>query len=302
VNNRQEGETTMNVADRSAWVAKIIHGFWASEITNTLGNGTGEKAWDEPLVAFARGDDPLFEKIKKDIGPFYWTPAEVFDLAFPGAPRTVEDLSVVSWVLPQTEATKADQRREMVVPSERWARSRYYGEEFNCRLRLHLVATLTAAGFPAVAPERLPEYAPHCRSERFGLSANWSERHAAWIAGHGTFGLSDGLITVRGKAVRFGSVIVACPLVPTKRPYSGHQDWCLWYSRGTCGACIRRCPGNAISEAGHNKDKCFHYSRTVTTPYATAHYGTGSTPCGLCQVKIPCESRNPTEVIPDRQV
>jgi epoxyqueuosine reductase len=93
--------------------------------------------------------------------------------------------------------------------------------------------------------------------------------------------------------VRFGSVVAAIDLEPTPRPYAGHQDWCLWYARGTCGACIRRCPAEAISEAGHDKPKCFDYIRNVTTPYATEHYGTGATPCGLCQVRIPCEAKNP---------
>jgi epoxyqueuosine reductase QueG len=279
------------VGEPKAWIEQVIRDFCATA-ANSLENGTGEKAWGEPRVAFACGDDPLYEMLKADIGPFFWTPAEAFALAFPDTPLPVGRLTVISYILPQTEATRADQRRETEVPAERWARSRFFGETFNCELRLNLAATLTEAGIPAVAPERLPGFA-YRQSERYGLASNWSERHTAWIAGHGTFGLSDGLITELGKAVRFGSVVAAIDLEPTPRPYAGHQDWCLWYARGTCGACIRRCPADAITEAGHDKQKCFDYIRNVTTPYATEHYGTGATPCGLCQVKIPCEARNP---------
>ena len=159
-------------------------------------------------------------------------------------------------------------------------------------LRLHLVEQLTSAGFPAVAPERLADFG-YRDSERFGIASNWSERHTAWIAGLGTFGLSDGLITRAGKAVRFGSVVARAELVATPRPYTGHQDWCLWHARGTCGVCMKRCPIDAITEKGHDKAACFDYIRNITTPYVRDNYGTGATPCGLCQVKIPCEAKPP---------
>ena len=274
------------------WIEETIREFWATSPKNTLHYDSGEKAWEEPLVGYARGDDPLFARLKEEIGPFFWTPQEAFALAYPDAPTPAEELSVISWVLPQTEATRAEQRREDLYPAERWARSRWFGEMFNCDLRLHLADALSKAGFPATAPERQKGF-DYRQSERFGIASNWSERHVAHIAGLGTFGLSDGLITPRGKAVRVGSVVAKIRLEATPRPYSTHQEWCLWFAEGTCGACIRRCPADAITEGGHDKEMCRTYIRDVTTPYAVDHYDTGATPCGLCQVKIPCEDRNP---------
>jgi epoxyqueuosine reductase len=271
-------------------VKNIIRTFWAESPENTLYPHSGERAWDEPLVGFARGDDPLFAELKSAIGPFFWTPREAFGLAFPE--EEPEGLSVICYALPQTEATRRDQREQSHYPAERWARSRWLGERFNVALRLHLAAALTEAGHPAVAPERLPDFA-YRQSERFGLASNWSERHAAHIAGLGTFGLSEGLITPRGKAVRFGSVVARVPLAPTPRPYTDHQAWCLWYARGTCGVCMHRCPVDAIAPGGHDKDRCNDYIRNVTTPYAVRTYGSEATPCGLCQVKIPCEAKIP---------
>lgn len=273
-------------------IESLIFDFWATSPENTLNNGTGEKAWDEPLVRVAAGDDPLFAQIKFDIGPFYWLPEEAYALAFPDDPVAAKDLSVVSWALPQTDATLADQREAMTLPAERWARSRDFGEKFNCALRLHVAGTLTEAGFSAVAPERLAGF-DYRQSETFGIASNWSERHTAYIAGLGTFGLSDGLITERGKAARFGSVVVRRQLPVDERSYAGHQDWCLWYAEGRCGICIRRCPPKAISPAGHDKSKCFDYIREVTAPHAQSTYGTEATPCGLCQVGIPCMRKNP---------
>lgn len=276
----------------AAWVEGLIRDFWANSPENTLANGSDEKAWDEPLVGYAAAVHPLFHQYATDLAPFYWTPQQAFQLAFPEIPVRDEELSIISWILPQTAATRADQGQSTELPAERWARSRDYGERFNCALRLHLAATLSAAGYPAIAPERLPAF-DYQRSERFGIASNWSERHTAHAAGLGTFGLSDGLITRRGKAVRIGSVVARIDLPATPHAYAQHQAWCLWYARGTCGACMRRCPADAITAAGHDKDKCFAYIRQVTAPYAQKTFGTKATPCGLCQVRIPCEARNP---------
>jgi epoxyqueuosine reductase QueG len=275
-------------------VEKIIRDYWTSAPSNSLHLETGEKAWAQPHVAIAHGDDPLFLHHKEMIGSFLWTPEEAYNLAFPSSSASASELRVISYVLPQTPETRLDQRLEKTMPAERWARSRFHGEEFNCDLRLHLAETLTEAGHPAVAPERLPEF-QYQQSEKYGLASNWSERHAAFIAGHGTFSLSDAMITRWGKAVRFGSVVSHIELPITERAYGeNHHAWCLWYAKGTCGACAKRCPADAITtENGHDKQACYTYIRGTTAPYATKTYGTGATPCGLCQVKIPCESQVP---------
>lgn len=276
----------------AAWVEHLIRRYWATNPQNRLKTGSDEKAWDEPLVGFARANHPLFAQLAKDLSPFYWTPAQAFQLAFPDSPEQAEDLCVISWVLPQTAATRADQRQVDKLPAERWARSRDFGERFNCALRLHIAATLTAAGYKSMAPDRLPEFGIR-RSDSIGIASNWSERHTAHIAGLGTFGLSDGLITPRGKAVRFGSVVARIDLPATQHAYDNHHAWCLWYAKGTCGICAQRCPADAISGAGHDKDKCFDYIQRVTAPYAQHTFGTEATPCGLCQVHVPCEERIP---------
>jgi len=286
------------MSDAVEQVEKIILDFWASSPGNSLQLATGEKAWEKPQVAIARGDDPLFLRNKEMIGPFLWTPEEAYAMAFPDDPAPAGELRVISYVLPQTPETRADQRREETLPCQRWALSRFHGEAFNCDLRHHLADTLTKAGTPSVAPERLPGFA-YQQSERFGLASNWSERHAAFVAGHGTFSLSDAMITRWGKAVRFGSVVSRINLPSTTRSYGDdHLAWCLWYAKGTCGACVKRCPVDAITtDHGHDKQACFNYIRETTAPYATQTFGTGATPCGLCQVGIPCESQVPPALL-----
>lgn len=274
------------------WVKNIIRDFLQFSENNTLGTDPHERAWADPLVGFSRGDDPLYEQFKKDIGPFYLTPGEIYNRTFPERRVRPEFLTIISWVLPQTEATKSDSRKEFWYPPERWARSRQYGEDCNVRLHVHVVKELRQGGYRAVAPSRSNLCGLQI-SERFGESASWSERHAAYVSGLGTFGLCDGLITAAGKAVRCGSVIACINIPPRQRPYTDIHEYCLFYSKGICGACINRCPAGAITTKGHDKEKCRAYIANAALPYCFSQFRLAANACGLCQTKVPCESGIP---------
>ncbi|MGE4421618.1 MAG: 4Fe-4S ferredoxin [Pseudodesulfovibrio sp.] len=281
----------MNIQTLSARMADWM----ADPDNNSLGPGLDLPAFDVPLVGCAAGDDPLFDFLKQDIGPdFYWTPAEAFARAFPGSAATGADLSVVSWVLPQTEHTRKAHGQHKEMPSEEWSRARHYGEKVNEALRRFVVGVFAEEDVDACAPALLPDWT-RAESPKYGFASTWSERHTAHACGLGTFGLSDGLITPRGKAIRVGSVIVRAHITPTPRPYTRHNEWCLFHATGKCRACIKRCPAGAISEKGHDKVKCKTYIRSITAPHVEANQlGFRVNSCGLCQVRVPCESRNPT--------
>lgn len=284
---------------RSTMTAVTYRQFWSNRITqlvtetpeNSLHDLDG-KAWGRPLVGIARGDDPLFQEYKQVIGDVHWTPVEALQIAYPKETFDPQNLRVICWILPQTKETLAEQRLQQKLPGRRWVLSRHYGEKFNEWLRITLRDEFRGCGIRATAPTLLSEWA-YRQTPQAGLCSNWSERHAAYAAGLGTFGLSDGLITEAGKAVRIGSIIVACDMEPTARTATSHTANCLFYAQGTCGACIPRCPVAAISRHGHDKPACHDYIRTVTAPYAFEVCQQQVTPCGLCQTRIPCETRNP---------
>ncbi|PLX66308.1 MAG: 4Fe-4S ferredoxin [Denitrovibrio sp.] len=262
---------------------------------NTL-KAFNEKAWETAVVGFASGADPLFNIYKSLIGDFYWTPKDAIKLAYPNDTFNENNLSVIVWILPQTDTTLIDQRKETELPSSRWIHSRHYGEHFNMILREQLQSKFISLGIKAVAPAVREEFG-YRQSTAYGYASNWSERHTAYAAGLGTFGLSDGFITEKGKAIRIGSVVIDAHITPDERIFENHTDNCLYYAKGTCGACIKRCPVGAISAEGHDKQICHDYIRGVTAPYAKEILGEMQTPCGLCQVKIPCEKQNPVKRI-----
>ena len=284
-----EGDTNIS-GDR---IKKVILEFIATSPQNSIRNKAGDSAWDLALVGFSSGADQIWQQYKEYVGAFHWTPWEVFNQHRPEEASSSEQLTVISWILPQREMVRNSNRRAKKYPSEEWARVRVYGEDFNMALRRHVVKSLEQVGHATVAPMLAPNWTV-VKSERFSYASTWSERHAAYAAGLGTFGLSDGLITAKGKAMRAGSVVSKMSVNPTPRPYSNHQAYCLFFTDGTCGKCIDRCPARAITEAGHDKEKCRqHLVRSreyVKEAYKFEGYG-----CGLCQVGVPCEAGIPVK-------
>jgi len=246
--------------------------------------------FDAPLVGFSAADDPLFSQYKTVIGAFHLTPAELAAQTEAGGewtPRTV-----ISWVLPITRATRESNRGDGPYPSRPWSETRSFGEAFNGALRRHLAAYLARAGFHAFAPQFHPAWHEYPETP-VGVASSWSERHAAYAAGLGTFSLNDALITPLGIGHRLGSVITDLEIAPSPRPYRDHYSACLYYREGTCGACVRRCPVNALSQEGHDKTVCREHVYTTIPKAVGELYQVAATGCGLCQTKVPCESRIP---------
>ncbi len=291
---------------------RILRDFIADPARNNMGPGGSDPAWEDFLLGFAAGDDPLFEDLKLHAGPRHWTPAEAFARGREARPRRQPsevprgagtpsarpgDLTVVSWAVCQTEATKAANRRETRMPSEPWARSRIYGQEGNVALHRVMLDTLLAEGYEAVAPSLLPAWAeadPHTN----GWVSTWSERHVAYVSGLGTFGLAGGLITRKGQAIRLGSVVVKAVIPATPRRYDGPFAYCLHYSGDGCAACADRCPTGSISVEGRDKEACALHLKPRSAEYVKRQYGFDGYGCGLCQTAVPCESGIPEGLAP----
>ena len=272
-------------------VEHVVCEFIDHSPANTLGGEIQEPAFCDPLVGYATGADPMFEELKEAVGPGHWTPAEAFATGT-GQQVPPEELTVISWVLAQTPATKADNRKEDRFPAERWARNRIFGQQGNDELHRLLCRAISDAGMEAVAPSLLPQWREKPDPDRF-MVTSWSERHVAHVAGLGTFGLCDGLITPRGKAIRLGSIVAHAVLPPTPRPYQSHTEYCLFYSRGICGACVKRCPVDSVSTTGRDKLRCAKHLNPGTREFVEREYGFAGYGCGLCQTGVPCESRIP---------
>ena len=282
--------------DPALFVERVIKDFVRDSQPSVLEEGRGGPFFDEPLVGFADGDDPLFQEYKKVIGPLHLAPREALDLYLEskGAAGNSARISVISFIMPIAKGTRLKQREETRVGCLEWNRTRWKGQEFVLALSRHVVSELESVGCRAVAPEAESFHKVDLKA----YTSNWSHRHMAYAAGLGTFGLTDGFLSPVGMAMRCGSIVTDAVIKPTPRKWSDPHGACLFYQNEECGRCISRCPAGAITAKGHDKQKCsdyLGYGREIVKQLGREGYIGHYAGCGLCQTKVPCEAGIPSD-------
>jgi epoxyqueuosine reductase QueG len=272
------------------WFLEKINNFLKSDERNKM-KKVDNSYFFEPdvLVGFVSGNDSIFTKYKEIIGDFYLTPKEAYKWFCEknNIPISTDNLTVVAYILPINTKTKDENfKYSEEMPSERWANTRLYGEEANRSIQAHLIEELEKIGINSMAPTNERKL---FKINRRIWASNWSHRHCCYASGLGSFGLSDGFINARGKAMRCGSIIVDynLPSDASNRPKDPYE-YCI-----NCGDCIKRCPVKAISfENRHDKMVCSKHV-TGTVPYINENYGINIYACGLCQVGVACSDNIP---------
>ncbi|MEL7650037.1 MAG: 4Fe-4S binding protein [Sedimentibacter sp.] len=237
----------------------------------------GMKIFDAPIFAFCSADDECFALLKQPsaIGEHFMLPREWMP----------PSKTVISFFLPFSEEVRKGNRKDMSWPSEEWLHGRIEGQILVNKLCMHLRSELESAGYESIVPsldERFWSNTNGTNHETM-FTSNWSERHAAFVCGLGTFGLSKGLITPKGMAGRFGSIITGLHLSPDRRDYENVYEYC-----SMCGKCVKNCPINAITmENGKDHFICSEFLNKTREKHSP-RYG-----CGKCQVDVPCECRIP---------
>ena len=242
----------------------------------------GQVIFRTPVMRVGSADDPLWEKMKEPgaVGRAYRTPSEWL----PGAK------SVISFFFPFTDHIVNGNRDRPVLPGTAWMASYRYEERFTQRVCHRMEDFLRQRGIRAYAPYAGDEFQAVCLpgsnpalDPDLSFTSNWSERHAAYICGLGTFSLTRALITEKGMAGRFSSVITDLELPADKRDYTSEFEYCT-----NCGACAKRCPVHAITP-GKGKDQELSYSwlSRIEAEYP------GCDCCGKCMVGTLCSRRIP---------
>src|SRR5512145_2042678 len=138
------------------FIEEAIKTFVRENDANRLASFHGEPIFEEPLVGFAAGDDPLFDEYKKVVHEEHFTPREILarhhqeNLKNAGAEPEIA--SVISFVLPANRETLRSNALEKEGPSLRWNHTRWLGQDFIDALSLHLADLLQSLGIEAVAP------------------------------------------------------------------------------------------------------------------------------------------------------
>lgn len=238
----------------------------------------GQRLYDDPIVKIGSADDELWEELKapEAIGYLFRTPKEWMAQA----------KCVVSYFAPFSDYVVEGNCADAVDVGNGWLYARVEGQQMLTEINHFLERWFESQGVKALSPYASDQFryvfeagsSDQIEDKSLSFTSNWSERHVAYVCGMGTFGLSKGLITERGVAGRFGSVIVDACLPITPRSYSDLYEYCTM-----CGACMR-CPGGAITlEGGKSHIACSSYVNKMRELYAP-RFG-----CGKCQVKVPCQ-------------
>ena len=228
--------------------------------------------WKEPLTAYADAADPLFKKLKEVISPTHQLPTELLSDAE----------TVITFFLPFADNINKS-NIEGSLSSRKWAKAYLETNQLVMEINKHIKKILNKHGYNSTVIAATHNF------KEDELISDWSHRHAAYIAGLGTFGINNMLITTKGCAGRIGSIVTNLKLQPTERP---KEEFCLYKYNSSCKACVKRCIVDALSEnsADFARFDCYD----ICLKNDDYHQDLGLTDvCGKCCVDLPCTAENP---------
>ncbi len=262
----------------------------------TYCNQAGQSMFTSATVCVQRGNHPKFAALRNHI-PHHLTPEELFQNDYPDAEGS--SLNVVCIALHFAESIVRDNAKASFYPSDSWYELSYHVDYM---LQAPLVPQSPFSeflrdifsGYRVVFPinssiYRVEQVTPMLRR------ANWSERHVAYIGGLGSFGLHGSLITEKGCACRLINIVTDCPF-PAEEYRAVNEDYnynCLYFQKGVCRQCQKRCPVDSIVGDDHLVERCYGHEYIASCDHAKDRFGAAITACALCLCGVPCSFTNP---------
>ena len=232
---------THNAPELGSLIRQAIH--------QQVSDAGTETEYREPLVAFAAASNPGFAELRQLATEEHMLPGDLL----PGA------RSVVSFFLPfapwVVEANAI--HRERVA--REWAMAYRETNALIDHITGHLAELLAARSIRAAAEPATHNFDP------VTLISRWSHKSVAAVAGLGSFGLHQMVITDAGCAGRFGSLVLDADLPVSE--FEPRQR-CLYFHDGSCLECVARCPASALDpDAPLDKQSCHRHLHGVAEVY-----------------------------------
>lgn len=232
-----------------------------------------QSKWKEPLIAYADAYDEMFYKLRDAVSSSHALPNDAL----------IEAQTVVAYFIPFHESiikSNIDGKQ----CSKEWATAYADTNQLIFDLNTYIKDELEKLGHKAVITP-----ATHNFDEK-KLISNWSHRHVAYIAGLGTFGLNNMLITDKGCCGRFGTFITDVKIEPTKRH---DKENCLYKNKNICKKCVDNCVNGALRIDGFDRFKCYEMCLFNDRFHSDIESTTDA--CGKCLVNVPCSLSNPVK-------
>lgn len=250
------------------WVQTIIEEFIREYEKNTA------TKWGTPVVGFADAD-AVNDQAAKITATHGITEAAVKDASV-----------VIAYFVPFLKEM-ADTNKVNGMASVEWAQAYEETNEMLGRINEHLISELKSKGIRAAVHPEAGSF------DREKLISNWSHRHVAYLAGLGTFGINNMLITEQGCCGRYSTLVTDMD-VESDAPMQ--KEMCRYKVDGSCGACMAKCPSGALTPEGFDRHKCYEICKQNAQIYTSFgnSYGcegeekVGSEVCGKCVAGMPC--------------
>jgi len=236
-----------------------------------------ENMWKAPLMAPVPAVHPQMAMFKQFVCADHFLPADL-----------LEDVKSIIAIFIPFDDRIAESNIEGGKASEEWAKAYVYTNELLDYISAEAGNYLNEKGFSTFLIK-----ATHNFFNEETLSSRWSHRHIAWMAGLGTFGINNMLITKNGCCGRFSSLLTSADCNALDLPILSIQssDACLKKIDGSCGVCQTKCPIQAYGKKGSfNRFKCYDMCKENATHYK--NIGLADV-CGKCLTGLPCSAKNP---------
>lgn len=226
--------------------------------------------WGEPLFGYADANDKLFEKLKEVANPKHLLPSDINDKA----------KTVIAYFLPFDKSIPISNYKGRYASRE-WVVAYIETNRLIAFINLWMIEKLEKKGFKTTRLD------PSFNMDHERLVSVWSNRHVAYIAGLGKFGLNNMLITQKGCCGRLGNFITELELEPNKL---AKEESCLYKHNKSCKLCVNKCVNQALFLERFDRYRCYELCKEN----ARLNQDVGEAEvCGKCLVNIPCSFRNP---------
>lgn len=229
--------------------------------------------WRKPLVNIAAANDPLFDQLKVAVGSEHAMPEDLLQGA----------RSVVVFFLPFQPWLGKKNTEEEFFAAREWAESYVTTNQLIAGINTHLKNIIEKAGYAVSTTPATHNF------DQEKLISGWSHKHLAYIAGLGTFGLNQLLITEAGCCGRLGSLVTSMPLPETPRP---QREWCLEKAGHSCHVCVSRCRYEALHKTRFDRHACYQQCLKNNAHYTDLPL---VDVCGKCACEVPCSYRIPEQ-------
>jgi epoxyqueuosine reductase len=226
-------------------LAGLIH----DTIRRLVAGANATTEYREPLVGFASAGDPRFVELQRAVHPTHLLPGDLL----PGA------RSVVSFFLPFAPWVLEANARHREQVAREWAVAYVETNALIGRITARLGEALAGQGVHTAAEPATHNFDP------VTLVSRWAHKSVAVIAGLGSYGLHQMVITDAGCAGRFGSLVLDADL-----PVTGAEprERCLYFHDGSCLECVTRCPAAGLDPARPlDKQGCHRHLHAIAREY-----------------------------------